>query len=52
MRKDNADCATMFEWFDKVGYSVDIEKIKQDYPEVKWQTLQDWAQEQDWNILK
>jgi len=52
MRKDNADFAKMFEWFDKVGYSVDIEKLKQDYPEVKWQTLQDWAQEQDWSVLK
>ena len=52
MKKDNADFAKMFEWFDKVGYSVDIEKLKQDYPEVKWQTLQDWAQEQDWSILK
>jgi len=52
MRKDNADFATMFEWFDKVGYSVDIEKLKQDYPEVQWQSLQDWAQEQDWSILK
>ena len=52
MRKDNADFATMFEWFDKVGYSVDISKLKQDYPEVQWQKLSDWAQEQDWSVLK
>ncbi|MCH8067408.1 MAG: NmrA/HSCARG family protein, partial [Nanoarchaeota archaeon] len=52
MRKDNADFATMFEWFDKVGYSVDINKLKQDYPEVQWQSLQAWAQEQDWSVLK
>jgi len=37
---------------DKVGYSVDIKKLGQDYPEVKWQNLSDWAQEQDWSILK
>jgi len=52
MRKDNADFAKMFEWFDKVGYNVDIKKLHQDYPEVKWQKLSDWAQEQDWNVLK
>ena len=52
MRKDNADFAKMFEWFNDVGYSADIEKLRQDYPEVKWQRLSDWAQEQDWNILK
>ena len=37
MRKDNEDFAKMFKWFDDVGYSVDIEKLKEDYPEVKWQ---------------
>ena len=52
MRKDNEDFAIMFEWFDKVGYSVDIEKLAEDYPEVKWQKLSDWAQEQDWSVLK
>ena len=52
MRKDNADFAKMFEWFNDVGYSVDIQKLHDDYPEVKWQKLSDWAQEQDWSVLK
>ena len=51
MRKDNEDFAIMFKWFDDVGYSVDVEKLQQDFPEVKWQKLADWAQEQDWNVL-
>jgi len=51
MRKDNEDFAKMFEWFNDIGYSVDIEKLRKDFPEVKWQKLSDWAQEQDWSIL-
>ena len=52
MRKDSADMAAMFKWFEDVGYTVDIEKLHKDYPEVKWQRLGDWAQEQDWSVLK
>jgi len=52
MRKDNADFAKMFEWFNDVGYDVNIQKLHDDYPEVKWQKLSDWAQEQDWSVLK
>jgi len=52
MRKDNEDFAIMFKWFDDVGYNVDIEKLRQDYPEVEWQKLEDWAPKQDWSVLK
>lgn len=52
LRKDNEDFAKMFKWFIDVGYSADIEKLRQDYPEVKWQRLEDWAQEQNWSVLK
>jgi len=51
LRKDNEDFAKMFKWFDDIGYKVDIEKLRQDYPEVKWQRLGDWTQKQDWNVL-
>jgi len=51
LRKDSGDMADMFKWFNDVGYSADIEKLRRDYPEVRWQSLKDWAQEQDWNVL-
>jgi len=52
LRKDSEDMAIMFEWFNKTGYNVNIEKLRQDYPEVQWQRLDDWAQKQDWSILE
>ena len=51
LRKESDDMATMYKWFNDIGYSVDIEKLHQDYPEVKWQRLEDWAKEQDWKTL-
>ena len=51
LRKDNEDFAKMFKWFNDVGYSVEIDKLHQDYQEVKWQSFKDWVQEQDWNVL-
>ena len=52
LRKDSADMASMYKWFDDVGYTVDINKLHEDYTEVSWQTVEDWAKEQDWSILK
>ena len=51
LSKDNEDFAKMFKWFNDVGYSVEIDKLHQDYQEVKWQSFKDWVQEQDWNVL-
>jgi len=51
LRKESGDMADMYKWFDDFGYSVNIEKLHQDFPEVKWQDLNDWAQEQDWSVL-
>ena len=45
------DAAKMYEWFDEVGYSADIEALRRDYPETGWQTFKEWAQTQDWSIL-
>lgn len=51
MRKDNADMADMYKWFNEVGYSINIKKLHKDFSEVKWQSLQDWAKQQDWTVL-
>jgi uncharacterized protein YbjT (DUF2867 family) len=48
LRKQNADAARMYEWFNQVGYSVDIPKLKADYPQVHWRSFQEWARAQDW----
>lgn len=51
MRADNADFAEMFSWFDRVGYNVDIQKLRREFPEVQWQTFDDWARKQDWDSV-
>ena len=45
------DGARMFEWFDRVGYSADIEALRREHPEVGWHAFEDWAKEQDWRAL-
>lgn len=52
IRADNPDFAEMFSWFNKVGYSVDIKNLRKEFPEVPWQSFKDWAQQQDWSVLK
>lgn len=51
VRAWSEDAALMFEWFDRVGYSVDIARLRADYPEVGWHTFDDWARQQDWSAL-
>jgi len=51
VRASSEDTAAMLEWFDRVGYSVDIPALRRDYPEVGWLTFEQWAKLQDWNVL-
>ena len=44
VRKFSEDAAIMFEWFDRIGYSADIEGLKRDYG-FKPTTLPEWAKE-------
>src|SRR3712207_6050139 len=46
------DGARMFEWFDQVGYSADIETLRREHPEVGWHTFEWWAKEQDCSVLE
>lgn len=50
--QESKEWGRMFEWFDRVGHDVDIEGLKEDFPEVPWQTFSAWAKEQDWSILE
>lgn len=48
VRQQNADIAAMYDWFNRVGYSAEIPRLKKEYPEVHWRTLSDWLRAQDW----
>ena len=43
------DQALMAEWFDAVGYSADIARLRRDFPEVGWRRYADWAGQLDWS---
>ena len=47
----NGDADKMYEWFETVGYSANIEALRRDYPEVGWHKFEEWAQAQDWSVL-
>ena len=47
MRKVNQDLAIMFEWFDRVGYNVDIDAVGKNYG-IKCRTLPEWANQVAW----
>ena len=48
VRTQFADMATMYEWFDRVGFSADVKSLRVDYPEVDWLSFEQWAAAQDW----
>ncbi|MBR7982735.1 NmrA/HSCARG family protein [Burkholderia cenocepacia] len=39
------------DWYDRVGYSVDIPALRRDFPEIRWRSYADWAREFDWSVL-
>jgi uncharacterized protein YbjT (DUF2867 family) len=49
VRKQSDDMAKMYDWFNRVGYSADIERLRHDYPQVHWRTFMEWATLQDWS---
>jgi uncharacterized protein YbjT (DUF2867 family) len=51
IRKMSDDMVTMYEWFDRVGYQLDIAALKRDFPEVGWHSFEDWAKGLDWKSI-
>jgi uncharacterized protein YbjT (DUF2867 family) len=51
-KKQSDDMAAMFAWFDAVGYNVDIPKLHKRFSDVDWQNYSQWADSQDWKLLK
>jgi uncharacterized protein YbjT (DUF2867 family) len=52
LRQQNAELATMLEWFDRVGYDADIAGLRRDFTDVPWQTFAQWAETIDWQVLE
>ena len=51
VRAQSEDHARMWEWFDKVGYSADLQALRRTYPEAGWHDFRQWAREQDWGVI-
>ena len=49
--KMSKDLVKMYEWFERVGYHLDIAALHGEYPEVDWHTYEAWAREQDWEAI-
>ena len=49
LRAQSDDMARMYDWFNRVGYTADLEGLRRDYPDVGWRTFKDWARGQKWD---
>ena len=49
LRAQSDDMARMYDWFNRVGYSVDLKTLRKSYPEIKWRTFREWAKAQKWS---
>ena len=45
------DAVQMYEWFDRVGYTVDRAALRREFPDVALHDFESWAKTQNWNAL-
>jgi uncharacterized protein YbjT (DUF2867 family) len=45
------DAVKMYEWFDRVGFTVDRAALRREFPEVAFHDFESWAKTQDWSAL-
>ena len=45
------EAVKMYEWFDRVGYTVDRATLRREFPDVAFHDFESWARAQDWNTL-
>jgi uncharacterized protein YbjT (DUF2867 family) len=43
--------AKMYEWFERVGYTIDLASLKREFPDVGWHSFEAWARKQDWKAI-
>ena len=41
----------MYEWFERVGYTVDRAALRREFPDVAFHDFESWAKTQDWKML-
>ena len=46
------DAVKMYEWFDRVGFTVDRTALRREFPDVAFHDFESWAKGQDWNALR
>lgn len=49
--QQSEDMGLMYQWFEEVGYSADINGLAAEFPEVDWIGFRDWAGSVDWADL-
>lgn len=52
LKAADSEAAAMFEWLNRVGYSVDIPELHKDFPDAPWISFAAWAKLQDWHVLE
>lgn len=52
LASQNPDWAKMFDWFNRIGYNVDIGALPKRYPEIGWHKFGDWVKLQNWSAVK
>jgi len=45
------DAAKMYEWFDRVGYTMDRAALRREFPDIAFHDFESWAKKQDWKPL-
>jgi uncharacterized protein YbjT (DUF2867 family) len=45
------DGTRMYEWFDRVGFTVDRAALRREFPDDAFHDFESWAKAQDWNTL-
>ena len=45
------DAAKMYEWFERVGYTIDRAALRREFPDVAFHDFESWAKAQDWSTL-
>ncbi len=52
LKEQSEDMAAMFEWFDRVGYNVDIKTLRNEFSDIDWQNYRHWVDSQNWQFLE
>lgn len=49
LRAQSEDMASMYDWFNRVGFTADFTHLRKEFPEVEWQAFEGWASKQKWD---